>query len=74
MKDFTPKFTEEIDEEKLEYDWAMAEIKRHYKYIGFRKYFNWDSKINKWHKSIHFQFLDKFDYELIKWNTKKGLW
>jgi hypothetical protein len=74
MKDFTPKFTEEIDEENLEYDWVTKKIKRHYRYIGFRRYLGWDSKTKQWYKLIYFQFLDKCDYKLIKWNTKRGLW
>ena len=54
--------------------WAIKSIKRHYKWIGFRRYMVWNSETDKWYRSIHFQFLDKYDKEVIRWSIKKGLW
>ena len=60
--------------EETENIWAINEIKRHYNWIGPRKYLTWNSETNKWYSSIHFQFLKWYDKELFRWNTKKGLW
>lgn len=59
-------------------DWdesfAKFALKGHYQYIGFKLYNGWDPNTDKSHKAIHFQFLDKCNKELVRWNTKKGLW
>lgn len=60
--------------EDYEDGWFKVWDKRHYKYIGFRRYGHWDPKTDKWHRSIHFQFLDKYDKQLVRWNMNKGLW
>lgn len=69
----------ELSAKKLSYNdwedaWANHEIKKHYRYIGFKKYGIWDSETDKWYGSIHFQFLKWYDKELFRWNIKKGLW
>ncbi len=59
-------------------DWdesfAKFALKGHYQYIGFKLYHGLDPNTDKSNKAIHFQFLDKFNKELVRWNTKKGLW
>ena len=68
-------FTEEWDKEPLdEYDieWAMAAIRRHYRFVGIRRYTGKDTN-NQWFKSLHLQIF-KWDKEIIRWNIKKGLW
>jgi hypothetical protein len=71
---FTVDFNDEFTEEELDDAWAAHEIKKHYRFIGFRKYGIWDTDTDKWYGSIHFQFLKYWDKELFRWHTKKGLW
>jgi hypothetical protein len=59
-------------------DWeesfAKFALRGHYQYIGFRLYHGWDTNTDKSHRAIYFQFLDKCNKELVRWNTKEGLW
>jgi len=67
-----PDFTEKIDDE-LDLEWAIASIKRHNRFVGIRRYTGRDPN-GQWFKSLHLQIYKWVDKEIVRWNTKKGLW
>lgn len=69
-------FAEDFDNEPLdeyEMDWVEKVVKRHYKFVGIRRYTGRDTN-GQWFKSLHLQVYKWYNKELFIWNIKKGLW
>ena len=73
-----PDFTESIDDEDgwslADEIWARKAVRRHYRFIGIRRYTGLDTETRQWFKSLHLQIYKWVDKEIVRWNTKKGLW
>ena len=76
MIDFTERIDDEDDDgwDLADELWARKAIKRHYRFIGIRRYTGWDTETDQWFKSLHLQVFSWYDKQIIKWNIKKPRW
>ena len=74
-------FSEEIDKEMWDLDWDLEDaddlawakkaIKRHYRFVGIRRYTGWNNETNQWYKSLHLQIFKSVSYTHLTLPTKR---